>query len=193
MTSPRALRRLAGSKLLLAALAPAPALAHPGHEFSPDLVAGFMHPLTGLDHMLMIVAVGAWAALLAPSGRIVVAACLALFVGIGAMLPASGSAMLEAAIALTVVGAGILLAAGRKWPLWATGMIAAGFAAIHGMAHGAEGPARNAAYVAGLVAATGGLAFMASCLASLLRTRQVWLRAGGVLSAAAGVSALLAS
>jgi urease accessory protein len=152
-----------------------------------------MHPLTGLDHLLMIVAVSAWASLLAPAGRMVVAACLALFVGIGALLPASGGPMLETAIALTVVGAGILLAIGRKWPLWATGILAAGFAVIHGIAHGAEGPGRNAAYITSLVAATGGLAFMVSCLASLLRTQQAWLRAGGVLGAAAGLSALLTS
>lgn len=193
MTPHRTLRRLAGTALLLAALAPAPALAHSGHGSSHDLVAGLMHPLTGLDHLLMIVAISAWATLPGLAGRIVVAACLALFVGIGAMLPASGGAVLEAAIALTVVGAGILLAVGRKWPLWATGILAASFAVIHGFAHGAEGPARNVAYIAGLVAATGGLGLTVSCLASLLRTRQLWLRTGGLLSAAAGLSALLAS
>lgn len=192
MTRHRTLRRTASTALLLAMLVPAPALAHPGHEFGQDLLAVTLHPLTGLDHLLMIIAISAWASLLAPAGRIVVATCLALFVGIGALLPASGGDLLEAAIALTVIGAGILLAIGRKWPLWATGVLAAGFAVIHGVAHGAEGPARNAAYVAGLVAATGALAFIVSSLTSRLRTRQAWLRAGGVVSAAAGLSALLA-
>ena len=37
-----------------------PALAHPGHEAS-----GFLHPFTGLDHLLAMVGVGMWAALLA--------------------------------------------------------------------------------------------------------------------------------
>ena len=44
--------------MLLAAAGPA--LAHPGHEAS-----GFLHPFTGLDHMLAMVGVGLWAALLA--------------------------------------------------------------------------------------------------------------------------------
>lgn len=179
--------------LLLAVLAPTPVLAHAGHDIGQNLMAGLLHPLTGLDHLLMIMAVSAWAALLAPAGRVGVATCLALFVGIGALLPVNGGAALEGAIATTVVGAGILLAVGRQWPLWATALLAAGFALIHGFAHGAEGPARSAAYIAGLVATTGALALIVSYLASLLRRRQDWLRAGGALSAAAGLSALLAS
>src|SRR5690606_497933 len=84
---------------LLAVMLPGTALAHPGHGVADNLVTGLMHPLGGLDHLLMIVAVSAWAALLQPAGRIVVAACLALFVGVGALLPVSGGAALEAAIA----------------------------------------------------------------------------------------------
>jgi hydrogenase/urease accessory protein HupE len=64
---------------------------------------------------------------------------------------------------------------------------------VHGFAHGAEGPARSAAYISGLVATTAALALIVSYLASLLRRRQVWLRTGGALSAAAGLSALLAN
>ena len=37
-----------------------PALAHPGHEAS-----GFLHPFTGMDHLLAMVGVGMWAAFLA--------------------------------------------------------------------------------------------------------------------------------
>jgi urease accessory protein len=185
--------RITCTALLLAALAPAPALAHAGHDIGQNLMAGLLHPLTGVDHLLMIIAVSAWAALLASAGRLAVAACLAVFVGIGALLPVSGGAALEGAIATTVVGAGILLAVGRRWPLWATALLAAGFALVHGFAHGAEGPARSAAYVSGLVATTAALALIVSYLASLLRRRQVWLRTGGALSAAAGLSALLAN
>lgn len=185
--------RISCTALLLATLAPAPVLAHTAHEVGHNLMAGLLHSLTGLDHLLMIIAVSAWAALLASAGRIAVAACLALFVGVGALLPVSGGAALEGAIASTVVGAGILLAIGRKWPIWATGLLAAGFALIHGFAHGAEGPARSAAYILGLVATTCALALIVSYLASLLRRQQIWLRAGGALSAAAGLSALFAN
>ena len=37
------------------------ALAHPGHNVS-GLAAGLMHPFSGLDHLLAMVAVGLWAA-----------------------------------------------------------------------------------------------------------------------------------
>ncbi|HUG72503.1 MAG TPA: HupE/UreJ family protein [Steroidobacteraceae bacterium] len=178
--------------LLLAALTPASALAHSGHELGTTLMAGLLHPLTGLDHVLMIVAVSAWAALLAPRARVAVAYCLALFVGLGAIIPVAGGAGLEAAIAVTVVGAGVLLALGRRWPLWAMGTLAAVFALVHGFAHGAEGPARSGTYIAGLVVATAALALAVSVIAARLVARPLWLRATGALSAAAGATALFA-
>jgi urease accessory protein len=155
-------------------------------------MAGLMHPLTGLDHVLMIVAVSAWAAALKPAGRTVVAACMGLFVAVGALLPAapaSGPA-LEAAIALTVIGAGMLLALGRRWSLATTGAVAALFAVIHGFAHGAEGPANSLLYVPGLVAATIVLALLVAFATARLKTHRSWLRAGGVIGAVAGATAL---
>src|SRR5690606_5351136 len=113
-----------------------------------------------------------------------------LFVGIGALLPASGGPLLESAIALTVVGSGLLLAVGRRLPLWTSGMLAAGFALIHGLAHGAEGPAPAGLYVPGVMIATALLAMLASQAAVLLPARPLWLRLAGVASAAAGTAAL---
>jgi urease accessory protein len=87
----------------------------------------------------------------------------------------------------------MLLALGRRWPLWATAATAAAFATIHGFAHGAEGPANALAYVPGLAMATGGLALVVSFAAAALSSRQGWLRLAGATSAAFGVSALLTS
>lgn len=182
-------RKLTTAATTLLMLAPAAAFAHPGHD-SGNLMAGVLHPLTGLDHVLMILAVSAWAAMLPVKGRVIVAACLALFVGVGALLPVSGGMALEAAIALTVVGAGTLLAFGRSWPLWATSSLAASFALIHGFAHGAEGPGRSALYIAGLVLATGALALAVSMLCARLAQRRMWLRIAGAVSAAVGAVAL---
>lgn len=183
------LRRLAFLSLVL--FVPA-ALAHPGHDVAGGFEAGLRHPLTGVDHVLMIAAVSAWAALLRPAQRVLVAACLALFVAMGALLPfapAPGRG-LEAAIALTVVGAGTLLAIGKRWPLWATGALAACFALVHGIAHGAEGPVNSAYYVPGLATATATLALGVSFLAARLHATRVWWRAGGALTAAAGAAAM---
>lgn len=193
MNQPR--RKTLATTLLLATLAPTIAIAHPGHGAGAGLLAGVMHPLTGLDHVLMIVAVSAWAALLQPAGRVAIAACLGAFVAIGALAPLAPASDpgLEAAIALTVIGSGVLLAVGRRWPLWATGSLAALFALLHGFAHGAEGPATSPLYVPGLVAATMGLALAVSFLAARLQTHRGWLRAAGLVGAAAGGVALFNS
>jgi urease accessory protein len=177
--------------LLLAALAPA-AMAHPGHSAGAGFMAGVMHPLTGLDHVLMIIAVSAWAAAFKPAGRLMMAACLGAFVAIGALLPVAplSGAALEIAIALTVIGAGILLALGRRWSLGITCTVAALFALIHGFAHGAEGPANIPLYVPGLVAATASLALVVSFLIARLRSHHDWLQAVGVATTATGVALL---
>ena len=56
------LPRLALTALPFLALAfgAPPALAHTGHEHG--LVAGFLHPLMGADHVAAMVAIGLWAA-----------------------------------------------------------------------------------------------------------------------------------
>jgi urease accessory protein len=186
-------RLMTFTTMTAALLAPTMSLAHTGHGVGQEFVAGVMHPLSGLDHVLMIVAVGAWASVLQPACRVVVAACLAAFVAIGAtlsMASVSGPAV-EAGIALTVVGSGMLLAVGRRWPLLATAVVAALFATIHGLAHGAEGPAQSVAYVPGLAVATGGLALAASILTARLQSQRMWLRITGGLSAVAGATALI--
>ncbi|MGQ8571924.1 HupE/UreJ family protein, partial [Klebsiella pneumoniae] len=50
---------LAAALLLL----PQAALAHPGHGDAAGLAHGFVHPLSGADHVLAMVAVGLLAAL----------------------------------------------------------------------------------------------------------------------------------
>jgi urease accessory protein len=188
-------RYLPATALLLAALLPSVAMAHPGHGVGQNLMAGMLHPLGGIDHVLMIVAVSAWAGALSFRGRMVIAGSLAAFVAVGSLLPfapAPGRG-LEAAIALTVLGSGVLLAMNRRWPLAASAALAAGFALIHGFAHGAEGPAGSLAYVPGLALATGGLALAVSFLAAHLQPHRVWLRIGGLAGAAIGATALFVS
>jgi urease accessory protein len=167
-------RSLIVSTLAVTALLPVAAQAHPGHDITANLAAGLLHPLTGLDHVLMIVAVSAWVAMLQPAGRVVAPLCLGLFVAVGALLPSTAipGAALETAIVLTVISAGLLLALGRKLPWWTTGVLASLFAAIHGFAHGAEGPAHSGSYVAGLVLATTGLSVVAVYVVTRLRSRS---------------------
>jgi urease accessory protein len=179
--------------VLAAAIVPSAALAHAGHDVGSQLMAGVLHPLTGIDHVLMIVAVSAWASLRSSAGRAVIAGCLGLFVGAGALLPVTGGRALEAAIALTVVGAGILLTTRRRWPMRATGLLGAAFALIHGSAHGAEGPPDSSLYIAGLTLATIALALAASFMATRLKSHPLWLRAAGVACTLSGTVVLVTS
>ncbi len=134
-------RILAGWLLL-----PSLAMAHPGH-FHPGeddefdaIVAGFLHPFSGLDHLVLAVAAGWLACALGKrDGRALAGAFLtAIAAGAVAGRGASAGSGLEIAIAITLLGAGAVLLGGRmpRIGLLAGAAAVAGF--IHGFAHGAE-------------------------------------------------------
>jgi urease accessory protein len=118
------------------ALSSGVALAHPGHADSVGFLSGFLHPLSGLDHLFAIVLVSFWSAFalkrvwLGP----------ALFMGgmlLGVMLGFTHHSIpwFEFGIALSILGMGILIycnqGLGLKIPL---GLIAI-FGIFHGYAH----------------------------------------------------------
>src|SRR5262249_21690730 len=129
-------------KLILAALllAPTVAFAHPGHTETSSLFAGLVHPLSGLDHLSVMLAVGALAAL---KGGRALWLWPATFVGVrvaGAVLGLSGVALplVEPAILASVVVLGLLVALAVNLPTW-LGVALIGLSALfHGHAHGAE-------------------------------------------------------
>jgi urease accessory protein len=131
------LRKFLTLTLVLTAL---PAAAHPGHgNGTIGLLAGFMHPLTGLDHLLAMFAIGlwsatttrrAWLALLVFSGALLLGALLAAN---GLTLPA-----LEPMLAASVLVLGLLLMSRVNLPEAAVAALVASFAWFHGAAHGAE-------------------------------------------------------
>ena len=61
MISASTKRTMLAAILLLAAAMPA--YAHVGIGSTSSFTAGFSHPLSGLDHMTVMIAVGLWAAL----------------------------------------------------------------------------------------------------------------------------------
>ena len=97
-----------------------PALAHPGHETS-----GFLHPFTGLDHVLAMIGVGLWAAFLAGRKPAIAAAVPAAFLAMMAIGAAAGFAgiklpLVEAAILASVfVIGGLIIGAVRLPVAWA--------------------------------------------------------------------------
>jgi urease accessory protein len=130
----RCVNILAGLALLALAL---PAAAHPGHAEATGFMTGFLHPLTGLDHLLALLAVGLWSrqqrhgVVLAPSFLVLMA--LGASTGLGAALPA-----LETSIAATVLLLGVLAAFALRVPaaLAVATVALCGF--LHGLAHGME-------------------------------------------------------
>lgn len=123
-----------------ACLAPAVAVAHPGPGPHTGLVPGFMHPLTGADHLLVMVAVGILAATLGGRALRVLPLTFLAVMALGAGLGINGVRLplVEMVIALSVVVAGLAVASPRKYPMVAVTTMVGVFALYHGHAHGTE-------------------------------------------------------
>ncbi len=153
-------RALAPMAIGLTAVA-TPALAHTGAAAAGSFMAGLGHPLGGPDHLLAMVAVGAWAAL--QGGR---AAWLWPLVFVATMAAGSalgfagiGLPLVEPGILASVVVLGLLVATAARLPVAAGAAIVGLFALAHGHAHGTEAPAAGDAlgYGLGFALATAGL------------------------------------
>lgn len=153
-------------KLALAAalaLIAAPALAHTGHGDASGFEHGFLHPLTGPDHLLAMLAVGLWSGFVLPHRVWAGAATFLSAMGLGAALSWSGVPIpnVETWITLSVAVFGLLtIFARRGQPRAATGaslVTIALFAACHGHAHATEATGDALGYLAGFLIATAGL------------------------------------
>lgn len=92
----------------MAALAPASAFAHMGGAHTGSFAHGFVHPLDGLDHILLIAAVGVWAVRVASRARWAVPAAFAGALAAAGLFAAYHS-LVNGAGGLSYVG-GVLLA-----------------------------------------------------------------------------------
>lgn len=178
------------------------AQAHVGHEggHAATFLTGLAHPVSGMDHLLAMVAVGLWSAVAmarhrwqAPALFVGVMALGALLAHLGLVLPLGGS--LELLIAASVVLLGGLLVSGARLP-GAMGLsLVAASALLHGTAHGMEMAAGESfmAYGAGFVLATALLHLAGLGLGVVLqRLRGALPRVVGALIGGAGL-AMLAS
>ena len=135
-------------------LMPTAALAHPGHGGA--FAHGFAHPLGGLDHVLAMLAVGLYAALLGGRALWLVPASFVAMMAAGGALGMAAIALPYTEIALSVVALGLAIALWANLPVMAAMALAGAFAIFHGHAHGAEMPADAAgmSYAAGFLLAT---------------------------------------
>jgi urease accessory protein len=139
-------------------LGPSTVYAHTGVSPAHDLLHGLAHPLTGLDHVLAMFAVGLWAA--QRGGRAIwfVPLTFVLVMTLGATLGMSAVSIpfVESGIAISVLVLGVFVAAAVRLPLSISAAIVGLFALLHGHAHGAEIPASatGMTYVVGFILAT---------------------------------------
>lgn len=162
MTNIRKIIRRAGIRcagLTAAGLAmPSAAWAHSGGGPHLHFVDGFLHPLSGLDHLLAMIAVGCFAAFLGGSALWALPVCFLTLMTAGAALGLGGGTLpfVEPMIALSVAAFGVALIGYRRWAIPAALALVGFFALFHGYAHGAEIPLRDMAvpYGFGFLTAT---------------------------------------
>ena len=171
-------------------LSPAMAFAHTGHDHA-GLLSGVAHPITGLDHLLAMLAVGLWAAQQSGAARWALPLTFVTSMLLGGLLGFAGVELplLEAGIAGSVLAFGLLVAVAARLPMAVALGLTALFALTHGVAHGLELPALASpwGYAAGFVAATAAL-HAAGYLAvrHLPRAAAPLVRMAGGASAVAG-------
>lgn len=178
------------------------AFAHPGHNVS-GFAAGLMHPFSGLDHLLAMVAVGLWAAQSYRSYRgggrkmwlLPATFMVMLVVGSAIAMQWQSLPLVESGIAASVLALGLLIALSLQLPAMLSVTITALFGLLHGYAHGLELPqsAAPAAYALGFLFATATLHLSGIAAGLAMRRRYVLLsRLLGSAIAASGAY-LLAS
>jgi urease accessory protein len=133
--------------------------AHTEAGQASGLIAGLLHPVSGLDHVIAMVAVGLWGAQLGRPAVWVLPVAFPMVMAVGGFLGLVGVHLpgIELGIALSGVILGLAVMKVWRPPLTVALALVAGFAIFHGHAHGVELPAgaNGLTYSFGFVIATG--------------------------------------
>ena len=154
------------------------------------MLTGLLHPLSGADHVLAMLAVGLWGAQLGAPAIWVLPVAFPLVMALGGMLGFLGVPVpgIEFGIAASAVVLGTAVAAELRPALAVAALLVGIFAIFHGHAHGTELPAGQHAllYSLGFVVATGGLHAAGIGIGTVHRWgwgRQLLRAAGGAVAA----------
>ncbi len=173
------------------ALAPAAAWAHADGHPGGGFMAGLLHPISGLDHVVAMVAVGLCGAVLGPPALWVLPVAFPMVMAFGGLLGLMGVPIpgVEIGIAVSGLVMGLMVLFELKPPLWLAALIVASFAVFHGHAHGAELPDGSNAlpYSLAFVIATG----LLHLLGILLGETRRWPGGRRFVQGAGGVVALV--
>jgi len=193
MTSTFSARSLAllGGAAALALLLDQPAQAHGIAQ--GGAAAGFVHPISGVDHLLLLVSVGAAGAVISPQlllWALVGAIGGGVFGALGGTLPAQE---FLAALAITAVAA-LVLRSLRSQPsprLGAYAALVAAAVAVHAMLHGLEAPAGGSAALWWLGALSGSVLVSGGSFLLLRRLPVAWTQGVALVLALGGSVAAL--
>ncbi len=144
--------------ILTLGVAPTAAVAHSGVGDASGIMHGFMHPPTGVDHLLAMILVGVFAIQLGRNALWLVPLAFVSLMAVGGLAGVAAIPLpfIEIAIALSVVVLGLAVAFGVKAPVAIAMTVVGLFAVFHGHAHGSEMPMEvsGVAYGVGFMLAT---------------------------------------
>lgn len=178
--------------IVLASL-PSSAWAHAQEGKASGFLTGFLHPISGWDHVLAMVAVGVWGAQLGAPAMWLLPVAFPMVMALGGTMGLLGIPLplTELGIALSAIVLGVMVLNEARPPLWVAAAIVGVFAVFHGHAHGTELPPGEDGllYSAGFVVATGCLHGVGIAIGLVHRwtSGRLALRAAGAMVALAGV------
>jgi urease accessory protein len=164
--------------------------AHIGVDAHGSFASGLLHPFSGFDHMLAMIAVGLWACQMGGRALFILPTVFIATMALGAGLGMTGGALplAEGAIAASVLVLGALIAFAARAPWQPAAALVAVFALFHGAVHGAGMPefASQPEYLAGVLMATASLHAFGLAAAYLLQQKARVLQATGAAITFAG-------
>lgn len=135
------------------------AWAHVGSGEAGGFLTGIQHPVSGLDHVIAMIAVGLWGAQLGAPALWLLPVVFPMMMAMGGTLGLMGFPLpgVEVGIAVSAVVLGFMVLAEARLKIQLAMIVVAFFAIFHGHAHGSELPAGQSGllYSIGFVAATG--------------------------------------
>jgi urease accessory protein len=170
-----------------------PAFAHVQKGEAVGFLTGFRHPISGLDHVLAMVAVGLWGAQLGAPAIWLLPVAFPMVMAVGGMLGLVGVPLhgIECGIAASAILLGVAVMLEARPPLAVAAALVGFFAIFHGHAHGTELPPGQSAllYSMGFVIATGCLHAAGIAIGTVHRWPwgQSLLRVAGAVVAVGGI------
>jgi urease accessory protein len=135
--------------------------AHVNKGEAVSFLSGLKHPISGLDHVVAMIAVGLWGAQLGAPAIWVLPVAFPMVMACGGLLGLLGLPLhgVDIAIAASAMLLGAAVMVELRPPIALAALLVGFFAIFHGYAHGSELPAGESGllYSLGFVAATGSL------------------------------------